>query len=390
MASDADKPSLGRATATGRQHGIRTKRPRKSRSRSPRWLRKRLHDPRFKELGERLEDLKQRHEQGLLTSLEFLKELLNLAKDMVAADEAAPPIQEKEHGKTALTEVFEEARNPNMPIIVERVVNDIDEIVRMIRFDGWQNTHAGEREVKKALRRTLFKYKLHQNQELFDKAYRYIRRYYLTTTGISVDSDLMRPLSPVRYAMASQYSHLQFFRRVPKKLLGRCFQEKYAVLSDLGFDKFKSTDVDPIFEAFTALPADQQATIEADFQEIDSMACQAGVTALADEAAFHDDAEFARMISKFEGFHEAAMWAFLEHPSYWSGATLFLHSDNISDSLWKKRNDLPPLTPRVHEDDREQFAKAISRYFHTKEGRGRNCKVEVYRRHGKEYFFAYP
>ncbi|MGB2984086.1 MAG: type I restriction endonuclease subunit R, partial [Candidatus Bipolaricaulia bacterium] len=37
-----------------------------------RWLRKRLHDPRFKELGERLEDLKRRHEQGLLTSIQFL------------------------------------------------------------------------------------------------------------------------------------------------------------------------------------------------------------------------------------------------------------------------------------------------------------------------------
>jgi hypothetical protein len=47
-------------------------------------------------------------------------------------------------------------------------VKDIDEIVRYVRFAGWQNTHAGEREVKKALRKTLFKYKLHQDQELFE------------------------------------------------------------------------------------------------------------------------------------------------------------------------------------------------------------------------------
>ena len=63
------------------------------------------------------------------------------------------------------------------PIIVERVVNDIDEIVRIVRFDGWQSTHAGEREVKLALRKTLFKYRLHQDQELFDRAYGYIREY---------------------------------------------------------------------------------------------------------------------------------------------------------------------------------------------------------------------
>jgi type I restriction enzyme R subunit len=62
--------------------------------------------------------------------------------------------------------------------MVERVVNDIDEIVRIVRFDGWQNTHAGEREVKMALRKTLFKYKLHQDDELFGKAYTYIATYY--------------------------------------------------------------------------------------------------------------------------------------------------------------------------------------------------------------------
>jgi len=41
--------------------------------------------------------------------------------------------------------------------MVDRGVADIDEIVPIVRFDGWQNTHAGEREVKKALRKTLFK-----------------------------------------------------------------------------------------------------------------------------------------------------------------------------------------------------------------------------------------
>ncbi|MCG2795238.1 MAG: HsdR family type I site-specific deoxyribonuclease [Actinomycetia bacterium] len=141
-------------------------------------LRKHLHDPRFKALAERLEDLKNRHEQGLLTSVEFLKELLNLAKDVVATEQAAAPIEDEDRGKAALTELFEEARNPDTPIMVERVVSDIDEIVRIVRFDGWQNTHAGEREVKMALRKTLFKYKLHQDQELFGKAYRYIATYY--------------------------------------------------------------------------------------------------------------------------------------------------------------------------------------------------------------------
>ncbi len=141
-------------------------------------LRKHIHDSRFKALAERLEDLKNRHEQGLLTSIEFLKELLNLAKDVVATEQTVPPIEDEERGKAALTELFEEVRNADTPIMVERVVNNIDEIVRIVRFDGWQDTHAGKREVKMALRKTLFKYRLHQDQELFGKAYDYIAKYY--------------------------------------------------------------------------------------------------------------------------------------------------------------------------------------------------------------------
>ena len=94
------------------------------------------------------------------------------------AEQTLPPIDKDDRGKTALTELFQEVRNEDTPIMVERVVNDIDEIVRIVRFNGWQSTHAGEREVRNALRKTLFKYKLHQDQEPFDWAYGYIRTYY--------------------------------------------------------------------------------------------------------------------------------------------------------------------------------------------------------------------
>ena len=55
---------------------------------------------------------------------------------------------------------------------------EIDGIVRVVRFPGWQQTVAGEREVQKALRKTLLRYQLHKDQELFDKAYGYIKQYY--------------------------------------------------------------------------------------------------------------------------------------------------------------------------------------------------------------------
>lgn len=141
-------------------------------------LQKHKGNPKFTELGERLEKIKERHEQGFLTSLEFLKEILDLARDTVEAENAVDPEEERDRAKEALTELFNEAKGKNTHIIVERIVGDIDAIVKTVRFDGWKTTSAGEREVQQALRRTLLKYQLHRDQELFDKAYGYIREYY--------------------------------------------------------------------------------------------------------------------------------------------------------------------------------------------------------------------
>ena len=141
-------------------------------------LRKHKNNPKFVNLGERLEKLREKHEQGLINSLDFLKELLIIARETVEAEKDVDPIDEQEKAKAALTELFAEVRNGRTPVVVERIVNDIDEIVRVVRFPGWQQTNAGEREVQKALRKTLLKYKLHKDQDLFDKAYGYIKQYY--------------------------------------------------------------------------------------------------------------------------------------------------------------------------------------------------------------------
>ena len=141
-------------------------------------LRKHLGNPKFKALSERLDALKERFEAGLINSVEFLKQLLQLAKEVVAAEKDVPAQEDEDRGKAALTELFNEVKTTETPIMVERVVADIDEIVRLVRFPGWQGTQAGEREVKKALRKALFKYKLHADEELFEKAYSYIKQYY--------------------------------------------------------------------------------------------------------------------------------------------------------------------------------------------------------------------
>lgn len=135
-------------------------------------------DPKFIKLGEKLETLREKHEQGLVTSIEFLKLLLELAKEAAQAEKEVVPEQEVDKGIAALTELFNGLKNQSTPVIVERIVADIDSIVKIVRFDGWQSTTAGKQEVKKALRSVVWiKYKI-KDKDVFDKAYSYIEQYY--------------------------------------------------------------------------------------------------------------------------------------------------------------------------------------------------------------------
>ena len=141
-------------------------------------FKKHAGNPKFKKLSERLEELRDKAEKGLITSIEFVKELCKLAKETVQAEkEVEQQIQEKTP-QAALTELFLELKTDQTPAVVERIVTDIDAIVRVVRFPGWQNTVGGEREVQKSLRKALLKYKLHRDQVLFERAYAYIKEYY--------------------------------------------------------------------------------------------------------------------------------------------------------------------------------------------------------------------
>ena len=73
-------------------------------------LRKHKKNPKFIEPGERLEKLKEKHEQGLLPILNFLKELLTLAKEVAKAEKQVDPEYEQHKAKAALTVMFHEVK----------------------------------------------------------------------------------------------------------------------------------------------------------------------------------------------------------------------------------------------------------------------------------------
>lgn len=189
--------------------------------------------------------------------------------------------------------------------------------------------------------------------------------------------------------MAAQNTNRHFFRKTLNQYLALFFEAKKIPI-ELDFQTLKEDDVGAFQDALNKLTGSQKAEVEAEFQDVNALACEGGIAALIDEANFHGDDAFVEEIAAIEGFHAKVLWAYLNNHTYWRGASMFLHADNVSPSYWKKRNDLPNLPPHVEEEDIQALAKVISEHLYHREGKGKNCIVEPYRRNKKEYFFGYP
>lgn len=193
--------------------------------------------------------------------------------------------------------------------------------------------------------------------------------------------------------MARDYSPTHFFLHVPNRLLKRYFHERHGVLREIDFDSLAEDrgGAEAVFQALIKLNDAKQAAIEAECQDIESMAFHGGITALIEEATSfpHNNTAFPEAINQFDGEYGKAMWAYVEYPLYWLAATSILHAQDVSDFYWKRRNDIPHLRPLVEQEDANRLGEKLKDYFQTKEGRGRHCKVDVFRRREKEYFFAY-
>ncbi|MCK4608319.1 MAG: hypothetical protein KAT71_02450 [Gammaproteobacteria bacterium] len=188
--------------------------------------------------------------------------------------------------------------------------------------------------------------------------------------------------------MSKQYSPKRFFRKAPNKLLQQYFNNK-EVLTDIDFSTLTETKVDPIYDAWLKLPEDIRNKIEQDFQEIDELATEGGTKAILDEANHHGE-NLAEQFSSLDGFYGHALWTFLERQQYWNGAVAFNYADNISISFWRKRKNIFCDEVKITATSIKMLEHGISSYFHPKQGRGKNCKVEHYKRNNIDYFFAYP
>ncbi|MGC3995503.1 MAG: HsdR family type I site-specific deoxyribonuclease [Propionicimonas sp.] len=154
-------------------------------------LKKRLQGPNgnhpiYRSLAERLEDLRARTIADAQQSIDWLRDAFSVARDLRAAEKA-----EDEAGVDgldllpdpnvfALTQILRECAPPDTPVLIERVVAEVDAIVKEVTAgnSGWASTQKGDRAVRREVRNTLRTYGLHTVPGLFERAYAYIAEHY--------------------------------------------------------------------------------------------------------------------------------------------------------------------------------------------------------------------
>lgn len=138
-------------------------------------------DPKYKRFAEKLDELREKMNQNMISSIDFLKQLLAMAKDLLEEEKKVDQPQDKRaQARAALTDLFQSIKTDETPVVVENVVNDIDnEVVNIVRqFNDAFKSITAQREIKKKLRSILWiKYSIKDN-DVFEKAYQYIEMYY--------------------------------------------------------------------------------------------------------------------------------------------------------------------------------------------------------------------
>ena len=137
----------------------------------------------WKTLAERLELLRLSRVATAEESVEFLKALLELARKLLEAEAAddegrLDEVTVVDPRKGALTQIFDEYKPDDCPVVIETVVDQVDDLVQPVRGTGWQTSHPGDRRVRRELRQTLKRCGLPIKGDLFDHAYAYIRENY--------------------------------------------------------------------------------------------------------------------------------------------------------------------------------------------------------------------
>ena len=190
--------------------------------------------------------------------------------------------------------------------------------------------------------------------------------------------------------MKRQFSLGTVFRMSDKSLLRRFFEEMGADATEVPWDKIGRKNIDILQKFFDELPPSERDQAEVVLRHVHALACEKGIEALGEAADTHQaDESWGEHYLSEMGLYSKALAAWLYHRDIFETAAQYFEAD--SRTWWRKRLDLPKVTPNFDTATRNNLEQDIEAFLKQKQGRGCVCTVEnLCRPSGVFYFIAHP
>jgi hypothetical protein len=189
--------------------------------------------------------------------------------------------------------------------------------------------------------------------------------------------------------MAKPFDPRKVLKQIANSLLREFFTRR-GELADVPWDQLTEHRIEPVFEAWQALPEVSQRELQMIFRDVNELADHRGVTVLA-QGILAQHPGRAEEFTAQRGKADKAMWSLLHAPEVFTHAAMFVRADALeAGRQWNRRNGLPKLPLENPESFCHTLAEALASVYGPAQLRGRQCMVEHYRRaDGSDYYFAY-
>ena len=198
--------------------------------------------------------------------------------------------------------------------------------------------------------------------------------------------------------MGTDYSPNNFIKKTPNRLLEQFFESEGIVptveievedkgkekkLKKVKVSKLEETQFEPILNLIGLQTEEQQKEIGAAFLRINEIACKAVTRCLIGESRFEGHGlDIAAMLESMSSHYECAMYMYLNHGKVFKNSG---HFQKMDGTTFKKIFADKGIDPNQEDSDLGNFKAEIIKHYR-EEGRGKHCKVEVFKRPDPERY----
>jgi hypothetical protein len=180
-----------------------------------------------------------------------------------------------------------------------------------------------------------------------------------------------------------------FLRQVRLRYVMRYFRYR-GIYLNLEGQEDKRPNIDEAYDRIWALAPAETSLVEADWAAVTDLSDAAGTDAILREAS-ELAVDLTEIFSAARTGQERALGVLIDHPDVFDRAIAFSGSDGAAGSRWFRRAALPNLPVNVAPEYLRNLEELLRDHYQ-RDGRGRMCRIEYFRRSNPERhcFFAYP